>query len=710
MNSSLDALGIIIVEFCILAVVCLALLKHYASPIVTADVKMTIWLSWLLGFAGILLLPYDIGVVLLIDGREGTDSGPLQTTWKFIYWSTFMLAWLVLPLQHDYHISGHFDPIDKMKEAIRKNIYFYLSAGIAGGIYIVYILSTSTKNSTSVAQVIGFLMALGNTYGVLLLCFFMGNGLVGLPVRLWQKSNYEAELRRLFMAATAVEGSYQEARYDLEDCELEVRKLSSRLIGKLAGSIGGAELLKCVDVLCRTMEGFHFDYRSTSRSQTQRDGEGDQYSAEDYSESDEARGRLKMSLVKLNARLKRCQMMATVSHRRWQTVCCDAREMETALLARDAQSQQPMSITSFIPIPPLSSSTMAEWWPSSLLLLHSCYCLSPCSSWLQKALAVVCSILSCVILWSELVMASELQSPIGALLGAYDSGTAAAPDSESHFVFVQTLAFLSLAYMSICAYWSLFRVNLFGLEYTLQSPQLSPSGALIVNGEYFCRMQFSLGFNFLLLINANRLDRTSFRSLMSNMDIIPVFGTSFTVYVPIVMVIVSLVTLFNGYGYCLKLAGVDAEDSQSIATCCYGAAALLDPDDEDRLSTGKRLVKAEWRGLDMAGAGNTKIITISPMLAAMSKPTARVQLELPNRTQRLEPKSLYSDLSNTDHGEDDDERYEMERGVHRHSDSPSQGRSQSDRGAPGDKLSTERHRVESWGLDEEEEEYTGGRY
>jgi hypothetical protein len=49
------------------------------------------------------------------------------------------------------------------------------------------------------SEVIGFLMAMGNTYGMLIITLLMGNGLVALPRRLWQLADDENELRRLYI-------------------------------------------------------------------------------------------------------------------------------------------------------------------------------------------------------------------------------------------------------------------------------------------------------------------------------------------------------------------------------------------------------------------------------------------------------------------------------------------------------------------------------
>lgn len=47
-------------------------------------------------------------------------------------------------------------------------------------------------------------MAMSNTYGVVLIIIMMGNGLVSLPKRLWEMSDYEGELIRLYLSVSYV--------------------------------------------------------------------------------------------------------------------------------------------------------------------------------------------------------------------------------------------------------------------------------------------------------------------------------------------------------------------------------------------------------------------------------------------------------------------------------------------------------------------------
>lgn len=88
---------------------------------------------------------------------------------------------------------------------------------------------------------------------------------------------------------------------------------------------------------------------------------------------------------------------------------------------------------------------------------------------------------------------NSLDSPVGSLLNNLSDGGAGV-------FMVQCFAFLALAYMSVCTYWAMFSMN-FGWAFTLQPSQQSPASSLLFNANYLCRLQFSLAFNFLLMLN-----------------------------------------------------------------------------------------------------------------------------------------------------------------------------------------------------------------
>jgi len=589
-------LDLVIVEFVVVAVVCVLLLRYYKANMVTLDVAAMVFLSWILGFAGILLLPFDISIAV-VDGNLAQERHMLDTVWNFIYWSTFCLAWVILPLQMEYHNSGQFTVVEKLQDAVIKNMSFYIFAGLAGLVYVVYMVST---NEASLSQVISFLMAMGNTYGVLLITVLMGSGLVGLPRRLWQTGDVETELRRLYMQAPGIELAYQEARFELEDCELVVDKAIDLLAQSPLESPFVRNLGLYVSVLETSVANFEFAGRAMTRKYVASANAGAATQPLDT----------KKGLVELHARLKQAQMRARAGERRWMFLVQQCKRAEKILAGEHPHPEPEEGSAAWCAMQTEVSTADPAARPGAAGVLHTlsqrCWkkttkatgrVVSKCeglaasstAKTVGRTVAVVCSLVSVVILWSELVMASQMKSPVGLVMGAYSQ------KGDQNAVVMQGVAFLALSYMSICTYWSLFQLNL-GWSYRLQGPQQSLPASLIFNGEYFSRLQFALGYNFLLFLNVPATDATSFNRLMSNITIVPVFGTSFTVYVPIVMIAVALMTLFNVLARLLRLIGLDAEDAgtpscyETLCGCFRSSrTVVLGEDDLERYESGTRV-------------------------------------------------------------------------------------------------------------------------
>lgn len=104
------------VQFVFLALLCLALVRYLAAKEISRDVQVTCYVSWLLGFSGVILLPYDISTVLGSTNDDHTRVSSLVDGWSLIYWSTFVLAWIILPLQLEFHNSGCFSFRAKLKD------------------------------------------------------------------------------------------------------------------------------------------------------------------------------------------------------------------------------------------------------------------------------------------------------------------------------------------------------------------------------------------------------------------------------------------------------------------------------------------------------------------------------------------------------------------------------------------------------------------
>ena len=299
----------------------------------------------------------------------------------------------------------------------------------------------------------------------------------------------------------------------------------------------------------------------------------------------------KSSLSTLHAKLSRTQRRVRANERRWKNLVQSARRVEALLqgepIAID-ESWCKMGVSSSSVLSSESSSSSCVRWLHDAVSFIYEFWINKCFSITCRVLSVCCSVASIVILWSEMMMATSLESPLGGVIKSFSGKVEEA-------VVVQSVAFVALFYMSICTYWSLFQIN-FGWQYKLAGPQLSAYPSLIFNAQYFARLQFSLGFNFLMTLNMASSEKTAFNSLMSNIAIVPLFGTSFTVYTPVIMIIIALMTLFNVYGRVLRMFGFDSEELIGAALPCFSNGKIeLSEEDKEVAEAGKKLVDAQIR-------------------------------------------------------------------------------------------------------------------
>jgi hypothetical protein len=454
-------------------------------------------------------------------------------------------------------------------------------------------------------------------------------------MRLWQMTDHKSELQRFYLQAPYVEAAYQEARYELEDCEYEVN-LAAEHYNK-----HGPELQPLIAILSNKVSNFEFDARSTTRR-----GKG----------GDVSMVRTKAEIVSLHARLLNAQMKARACDRHWKVLLKDCQRYEDWLSGKEISASDTnwcimatQTEHAGMPAGPFVSRAL-DWTldqfnrglvhvSEALYSMRAAKCMRVCC----RMLALLCGFMSIVTLWSELVMSSDLHSPIGALIGAYR------PPDDLHAkdsIVVQAVAFIGLAYTSICTYWSLFRLNL-GWAYTLQGPQLSSPSSLLFNGIYFSRLQFSLGYNFLLALNAPRTQQTAFHKLMANMQTIPLFGTSLTVYMPILMIVIALCTLFNVFTRIVSLCGLESQDP--VGKCCSFSSTrnagsngddemlLFNDDEKERYLEGKKLVKNEIKHmvqeLKLAAGSNNGLLSDVSQTSNSSSEHDHYEVELGTGTR-----------------------------------------------------------------------------
>lgn len=130
--------------------------RYYKEKSVSFLYSSTIYITWffilirlivrVLGFVGIILYPIDIGYCI----EEQVANSKLLTIWTVVYWVTFFLAWVYIPIMMEYWASGEFKRSYRIvlsitcrfrfREALWVNAKFYIIVVIVAAVAGVWFL------------------------------------------------------------------------------------------------------------------------------------------------------------------------------------------------------------------------------------------------------------------------------------------------------------------------------------------------------------------------------------------------------------------------------------------------------------------------------------------------------------------------------------------------------------------------------------------
>lgn len=145
----------------------------------------------------------------------------LTKLWRFIYWTSQLLTWFILPIMQSYSMAGDFTTIDKLKSAVRANLIYYSSFG---AIFIVLLIYVIIKDGLDFPSLKVIAISSSNTWGLFLLVVLLGYGLVELPRSLVNRSRYSQSLSQLYFKVARLNAEKCEAEEKLDDALEEIHQ------------------------------------------------------------------------------------------------------------------------------------------------------------------------------------------------------------------------------------------------------------------------------------------------------------------------------------------------------------------------------------------------------------------------------------------------------------------------------------------------------
>lgn len=591
-DSRISAPIILFIEFSVALVLALYLLHKYGNfrkqnPFVT----VTTLLVWFLCFVSIFLLPVDVSSAfyqLCLDNVVDNVSGntfncsdfvcshsvsslptnhcytcyqpysficplPLEILWYIIYWLLFVLSWIILPLGQSYVLASYFSVGKKIVRALVENAILYITLLLIFVALFVYLIVV--KHLIAFNNLPWLLATASNTWGLLILALLLGYGLVEVPRTLFNASRRGYTLKHCYFKAAKL-------YMDMADADDKLKEVTDR-VKKVSQSLKYNDpLRKYMDVIIgKFPEELQAEF-STGRD----DYEDFQGNTEDML--------TKSSLETLLKKAIKATRLSKASRIHWLALTDQALDLEDTDL--NATSQEKCFKSSVRP--PKDS------WTNKFLPHLEWYWKLWFRPWVYFVLAILLAFLSLSIVWSEATFSIQQQN-----LSVF-ARLVYASHKFGNYISVEALSIAVVAYLSICAYFTVFRIRIFNLYY-LAPNHSTDEYSLLFSALLFSRLALPICLNYLYMIRVVRLvshddddevPKTAFAFATGNTDLIPWLTSYFYIYYPALVILVCVATLFS-------------VGSRLASLCGYQKFIGEDDFSADYIDEGRMLMKRERR-------------------------------------------------------------------------------------------------------------------
>ncbi|CEG81662.1 hypothetical protein RMATCC62417_15834 [Rhizopus microsporus] len=519
-------------------------------------VSLTCIVGWFFPFWIIILLPLDLASTIhdKLDGRlpfAYVSRSFLFVAWRVIYWTSFCLTWFLIPMMQAYMNTGDFTISRRLRSALHINLRFYSIYVVVGFFGLVYLIFGNGYTTRDKIQ--SYVMAAANSWGLFLVIIFMGYGLVSVPRHFWHHGDFMRHLLQHYANAAKLKEEYMDSELELNEVAKMMNAISKRTHREIP------RIRECIHIM---IERFPFVtqecYSGTSTS-----GKIPSQLTEDY-------------LVKLSRRMILAIRMRNRKKALWNNLLEEAFYLQDIIKNKDTSERR---FTSTLRVKKddtkwnIFQSTVEWWWAIRIAPL------------LYRILAILFSVISVFIIWSELTF--NVKSPTLSIVSW------ALKACGTNYAAVEFMAFLTITYMFVCVYSSLFKIRFFNLYLLIPNHHTDENSLLWFTG-YMCKMMAPLCYNFINLAGDAPFKEAPasdsvFSTFMGKADLFEFLG-AFVDWFPVVILIPSLLLFFNLQDRFLSVFGIkNVYKSNDEDVGANESGRLLDADYEE----GKYLVLEE---------------------------------------------------------------------------------------------------------------------
>lgn len=490
-----------------------ATLRYFAGPAVPLHVLATVGYAWLCSLSFVILVPTDIYTTI-----TGNQKGDVGFFWSWSYWSTFVLAWAIIPTIKGYEDAGDFTVKERLKTSIRANLLYYEIVGAIGfsGIVLIIIMHHDWGGA-----ILGFAMACSNTFGLVTGAFLLGFGLSEIPKDIWRNADWTRRQKILSHMIAKMAVKLDNARQEYCNTISVVQATSNQMSKR-------DPLKPFMDIIDNMLAQMLRDDPLFKLSGGNKLAENDM----DYDTDEKTMAALRRRLRIAHEEYCRCKSKYTTS-------VMEALELEDTVTNYEQHDADAWKYVS--DLRESRTGTLGSFL-DHIEFIWRCILLNR----LLKVLSVLLGCISAAILLAEATLL-----PTGVHLSLFSVLINAAGKQE---VLVQVVAFAPLMYMCICTYYPLFRIGMM-VVYSLTPGQTSPVSLLMIC-SMVARYAPAISYNFLNLVHLGGDVRTTFEKRMGSIDdAVPFFGRNFNRIYPLIMVVYTILVAGNFFGYLFEIFG-----------------------------------------------------------------------------------------------------------------------------------------------------------
>lgn len=154
-------------------------------------------------FSMAILVPYDIYLITSVDNYESNkfDHEFIKDLTQKFFFIMQIFSIVIIPMILEYELAGDFTFKERLFTAVKKNILFYLIVGVISIGFLIFLI---VKKSLTGDNLMNFVISLTNAWGIFMIIFLNGFGLIAVPRILFNFSDKKLRIKKLEYSAAGV--------------------------------------------------------------------------------------------------------------------------------------------------------------------------------------------------------------------------------------------------------------------------------------------------------------------------------------------------------------------------------------------------------------------------------------------------------------------------------------------------------------------------